>query len=174
MHLKLHAANKTRINIRQLCEIRLHKQDTLQFFSPRKQNEKMGISVARGIRTQCRYIHVNLSDLISWLRKLGLCLLHHILVFMYVPCLKFSHNCVFLRRGIEIVPLDILTVTDTEMAPWKTMQLKWHRPPIAGATVPPSVIPNLLQSADPKLFFISTPYRFTISSPWYSYQKERS
>jgi len=47
----------------------------------------MGISVARGIRTHCRYTHVYLSNLISRLRKLGLCLLYHILVFMHVTCL---------------------------------------------------------------------------------------
>ena len=95
---------------------------------------------------------------------------------------KFWYNWVFLRRGIEIVPLDSLTMTDTEMAPWKFLHLKWHRLSIAVSTVPPSVDPRilpsagptLLHSADPTLFFISTPYSLTTSSPRYSYQKERS
>jgi hypothetical protein len=66
---------------------------------------------------------------------------------------KFWYNWVSLRRGIEIVPLDSLKITDTAMAPWKFLQLKWHRSPVAGSTVPPSAgLLTLLQSANPTLF----------------------
>jgi len=65
---------------------------------------------------------------------------------------KFWYNWVSLRRGIEIVPLDSLTITDKAMAPWKFPQLKWNRSPVAGSTVPPSAGLTLLQSANPTLF----------------------